>query len=405
MGYFVDVFDLWVFNAVRNKSLTELGFSGDARTTAGVALINAQTLGLMIGGIIFGMLGDKRGRLSVLLGSILLYSLSTLLNGFVHSFDQYLLCRFFGGLGLAGEIGGGITLVAEVVPRQFRGYATTLVASVGVSGAIAAGLVGDALPWRYAYFLGGGAGIALLFLRASLMESSIFKLTHMKKDLPKGSLRLLLASRERAFRYFGCIAAGIPIYFCAGCLAVFAPEISIAMGAQEAASVGKSVAAMSISMAIMDLVAGLMSQWLKSRKLALNIFIASSIILSMVFLSQREMSPQYYYLWCSAIGATIGYWAVLITCTAEQFGTNLRSLATTTVPNFVRGASIPLTLGFEFLRRPLGVIPTLEILCIISGALALLGVKILRETFNVDLAFIELKEGGQISMDHEAKAA
>src|SRR5580698_621712 len=141
LGYFVDVYDLILFSIVRGASLKGLGVPPDQILSKGVLLLNWQMGGMLIGGIFFGMLGDRFGRVALLFGSILLYSIANIANGFVHTIETYAVWRFIAGFGLAGELGGGITLVTEILPKELRGYGTAIVSSVGVFGAVIGGLV------------------------------------------------------------------------------------------------------------------------------------------------------------------------------------------------------------------------------------------------------------------------
>src|SRR6187402_2881858 len=176
LGYFVDIYDLLLFGIVRKASLTDLGIIGDANRDAGEFLISMQMYGMLLGGIFWGILGDKKGRLSVLFGSIITYSIANIANGMVHSVEAYAFWRLIAGVGLAGELGAGITLVAETLPKNKRGYGTMIVASVGLTGAVVANLVyqifGD---WRLCYYAGGVLGLLLLFLRVSVRESGLYK--------------------------------------------------------------------------------------------------------------------------------------------------------------------------------------------------------------------------------------
>ena len=240
LGYFVDIYDLLLFSIVRVPSLHALQVPDDQLLSKGIYLINMQMAGMLIGGIFWGILGDKKGRLSVLFGSILLYSAANIANGFVTNIDQYALLRFIAGIGLAGELGAGITLVAEVLPKEIRGYGTSLVASVGVLGAVLAYFVADMYDWRIAYFIGGGLGLALLVLRFNVFESGIFK--HIKeKNTSRGNFFMLFTSKKRLLKYLRCIMIGLPIWFVIGILITFSPEFGKAIGLTEPVNAGKAV--------------------------------------------------------------------------------------------------------------------------------------------------------------------
>ena len=157
LGYFVDIYDLILFGAVRGPSLQALGFSPADVQDKGILLLQLQMGGMLVGGILWGIIGDRRGRLSVLFGSIILYSIANLVNGTVDTLTGYAICRVIAGIGLAGELGAGITLVSELMDKERRGLGTTIVAATGILGGVVAGIVGGAVPgipavdWRTAY--------------------------------------------------------------------------------------------------------------------------------------------------------------------------------------------------------------------------------------------------------------
>ena len=170
----VDMYDLFLFSINRVSSLKSLHISGEQLLADGIMLLNLQMAGMLIGGIFWGIMGDKKGRLSVLFGSILIYSIANIGNGFVTTVTQYAVLRFIAGFGLAGELGAGITLVTEILPKERRGYGTTLVATVGIMGALLAYFVSHLFDWRTAYFIGGGLGLILMILRVRVFESGMF---------------------------------------------------------------------------------------------------------------------------------------------------------------------------------------------------------------------------------------
>lgn len=240
LGYFVDIYDLILFSIVRVSSLTDIGVPADQLLTKGVLLLNMQMAGMLIGGIAWGVLGDKRGRLSVLFGSILMYSVANILNAFVHDVPTYAVLRLLAGIGLAGELGAGITLVSEIMPRETRGYATALVAAVGICGAVVAALVGDFFEWRTAYIVGGVMGIALLLLRIGVHESGMFQQVKAEPHA-RGRFLQLFATRERATRYLSIIIIGVPIWYVVGILITFSPEFGRAMGFADIPRAGTAV--------------------------------------------------------------------------------------------------------------------------------------------------------------------
>lgn len=387
LGYFVDVYDLVLFLVVRVSSLQSLGLNP---TVDGEYLLRVQMVGMLVGGVVWGILGDRKGRLSVLFGSILLYSLANIVNAFVYDLSSYAALRFLAGIGLAGELGAGITLVSELLPPDKRGLGTTIVATVGVAGAVVAASVGGAFDWRTAYLIGGGLGMALLFLRVSVSESGMFQKTSQEAELRKGDFRLILFHRGRLVRYLGCILAGTTTWFVVGVLVAFSPEIAAANGVVEPIKAGESVKYAYIGLVVGDLTCGLLSQYLKSRKVAIMVFHLFSIIAISCYLSIPVQSASAVYWLCLPMGFTVGYWAVFVTSATEQFGTNLRSLVTTTVPNFVRGLTPIFTMLFMNLRDSWGVVGASYLVGAVCIALSLIGLSIMRETFSDSLDFSEV---------------
>jgi MFS transporter, putative metabolite:H+ symporter len=389
LGYFVDVFDLWLFANFRVQSLKDLGHSESEITYYGVILINCQQIGLLLGGVLWGVLGDKRGRASVLFGSIVLYSIGNLLNAFVTDVYQYAVLRFFTGIGLAGEIGAGITLVCEVLPKNKRGIGTMIVTTLGVAGAIGAALAGKYLEWRTSYFIGGCMGLSLLALRVFAHDSSVYKKMEQTEDVIRGSLKLLLIDRERFFRFMQCIFVGAPIYLTFGVFATFSPEIAKAIGVKDSIIVPDVMLMTSIGLTLGDLSAGLLSQFLKRRKLPIAIFLFISLILSFTLVRGYLYDQKVFLYSMGILGFFGGYWACLLTLSAEQFGTNLRATATTMIPNLVRSLMIPLTLGFSILNQHMAVPDSLVVLIVISYGIAGASLFSLKETFFRDLDFYE----------------
>ncbi|KAA2243866.1 MFS transporter [Chitinophaga agrisoli] len=381
------MYDLFLFSVVRVPSLQAVGATGDGLLQQGVWLLNMQMAGLLIGGIGWGILGDKKGRLSVLFGSILIYSLANIANGFVQTVPQYALFRFIAGIGLAGELGAGVTLVTEVLPKQIRGYGTTLVATLGVIGAILAYFVADLFDWRMAYFIGGGLGLLLLLMRIRVFESPVF--TRMKTiSVQRGNVMMLLKPR-RLLRYLQCIAIGLPIWFVVGILITFSPEFGVAIGLEEPVVAGKAVMLSFAGQVAGDIVSGLLSQYVKSRRKIVLLFILLSLLLVGVYLLAPLKTLPAFYLVCVLLGFTNGYWALFVTVAAELFGANLRATVATTVPNFVRGAVIPLTTLFLYLRGSMGIVHSALVAGALTTAVALLALYFLDETFTKDLDYVE----------------
>jgi putative MFS transporter len=386
LGYFVDLFDITLFGVVRVASLKDLGLTDQGEILdKGVLLYNCQMVGMMVGGLLWGILADKRGRLSVMFGSIILYSLANLANAFVWDVPSYAVCRFLGGVGLAGELGAAITLVAESLPTEKRGLGTTVVATLGMLGIIAAALVGRDLYWKHAYLTGGVMGLLLLVARFKVSESELFK----KKTDPSRVNPFLLLQGGRFLKYVCCILIGVPIYFTTGVLFTFSPELTAGLNVQGTVTAGNAILYGSIGLALGDMMAGVFSQWLKSRKraVALNLLIGAGLMLAYV-LSSGLTSTAIYVL-CFLIGLPMGYWAVLVTLSAEQFGTNIRGTVATTVPNFVRGSAALATSGFAYLKGHMSVSTAALLVGSVCFGLALLALTRIEETFHRDLDYEE----------------
>lgn len=274
LGYFVDIYDLLLFLIIKNKSLASLGVPTDKLTQTGLSLMNWQMAGLLTGGILWGIIGDKKGRLSVLFGSILLYSLANIANGFATSIPVYAALRFIAGIGLAGELGAGITLVSESMSKEKRGYGTMLVAGIGLMGAVAAYIVGDLFEWRTAFFVGGGLGVILLLMRIGVFESGLFE-NMLKKDVSKGNF-LMLFHKKRFFKYLNCILIAVPVWFVVGILVGIAPDFGKALDAKDLLDNGKGVMFTYIGISLGDFLTGTLSQVFKTRKKI--VFISASFI-------------------------------------------------------------------------------------------------------------------------------
>jgi MFS family permease len=388
LGYLVDMYDLFLFSVVRVPSLKGIGIDGDRLLSDGILLLNAQMAGMLLGGIFWGILGDKRGRLSVLFGSILLYSLANIANGFVTSLNQYTILRFIAGIGLAGELGAGITLVTEILPKEIRGYGTTIVATMGVLGAILAYFMADLFDWRISYFIGGGMGLLLLILRINILESGIFNRTK-QRVLPRGNVVMLFTSASRRNKYFQCILVGLPIWFVVGILITFSPELGKALGLSGPVVAGKAVMLSFSGQVLGDLVSGFLSQSMQSRKKVIRLFMLLSFAFMLVYLLAPISDLTVFYIVCVCLGFANGYWTLFVTIAAELFGTNLRATVATTVPNFVRGATIPLSALFVQLKPSLGTINSALVVGVLTVACALVALAFLDETFKKDLDYVE----------------
>jgi len=388
LGYFVDIYDLLLFSIIRVESLRSLGVPDGNLLNEGVYLLSVQMGGLLIGGILWGVLGDKKGRISVLFGSILLYSLANIANGFVTSVEQYAVLRFVAGIGLAGELGVGITLVAEILPKEIRGYGTSLVAGVGMLGAVLAYFVTEFVEWRVAYFIGGGMGLLLLFMRVKVFESGIF--TKIKeKPVSKGNFFQLFSSSKQFFKYLRCILIGVPVWFVAGILMTFAPEFGKALNLDVPVEAGKAVMWEYVGLTVGDIASGVLSQYFGSRKKVVLLFVLTASFLIVVYLFVPLQSSAIFYALCVCLGVTVGYWALFVTIAAEQFGTNLRATVATTVPNFVRGSIIIMSPLFVFFKDQFGILPGAGVVGLLAIGTALLGLWKMEETFGKDLNFVE----------------
>lgn len=387
LGYFVDIYDLLLFSIVRIPSLRSMGVADSEMLAQGEYLIRAQMIGLLLGGIIWGVMGDKRGRLSVLFGSILLYSLANIANGFVASVDQYAALRFIAGIGLAGELGAGITLVSESLPTKLRGYGTTLVATVGLMGAVLANYVAKTFDWQMAYFIGGGLGLILLVTRISVFESGIF-LKLKEQEVERGNFFQLFNQMDRFKKFVGCILIGLPIWFVIGILITFSPEFAKAMNITGVVA-GDAVMFSYIGLAAGDLLSGFASQAVRSRKKTVFVFILLTLLFIITYLYWPFSNSTGFYIGCFFLGLGVGYWALFVTIAAEQFGTNLRSTVATTVPNFIRGSVVPLTFMFGYLRQNLNILQAALIVGIFTILIAFWALRLIDETFSRDLNFLE----------------
>lgn len=388
LGYFVDIYDLLLFSIVRVQSLKDLGFADADLLQKGVLLINIQMAGLLTGGVIWGMLGDRKGRLSVLFGSIIMYSLANLLNAFVQNVDQYAILRFIAGVGLAGELGAGITLISELLPRRVRGFGTTIVAAIGILGAVFGAFMGEIFSWRTAYIIGGSMGFLILLLRVGVTESGMFKKV---KDatVSRGNFWMLFANRARFIKFISCIVIGVPVWFVVGILLTFAPEFGKAFGMTELPTGGDAVMYGYIGISMGDVLSGLISQWMQSRRGAILLFLSITTVAVAAHLVFPHTSRFSFYATCLFMGFGVGYWAMFVQVAAEQFGTNIRSTVTTSVPNFVRGAVIPLTATFQWGIPHFGPVRTAVGIGIVSLVITLLGLRALDESFHKDLDFHE----------------
>ena len=385
LGYFVDIYDLLLFSIIRIPSLTDLGVANLGEV--GMLILNTQMFCLLLGGILWGVLGDKLGRTKVLFYSIALYSLGNIANGFVTNGTQYAWIRFFTGIGLAGELGAGITLVSELLPKEKRGIGTSLVAGVGLTGAVLAFFIAQWFDWRTCYFIGGGLWLLLLFVRLSVFESSLYKSLATNSKISKGNFLMLFATKERFMRYLRSIFIGLPTWFVVGILISFSPEFARQLGIVESIDPGIGIMVSYSAIAIGDVTIGLLSQKLESRKQAMHVFYVITMIGMLVFFTSSTALQ--LYISTGIMGFGTGFWAVFVTIGAENFGTNLRATAATTIPNMVRGSlngitALFLALNAKFSYVNAGIVTAAAVMLITYWAISGL-----QETFGRDLDFYE----------------
>lgn len=387
LGYFVDIYDLILFSIVRVPSLQAMGIAADEIKNAGVYLLNMQMIGMLLGGIVWGILGDKKGRLSTLFLTILLYSLANIANGFVQTLDQYAVLRLVAGFGLAGELGIGITLVSEVMTKETRAWGTSIVSGIGILGAALAFWVSE-WGWREAYWVGGVLGLMLLGLRVYIHESGMFDKVK-ETSAKRGDFFSLLKNRKKFIKYISSIFVGVPVWFTIGILVTFSKEFGEALGITSPVSPGKSIMYHYIGAALGSVLTGYISQKLKSRKKALWIAITSLSFLCVWYFSASGYSVGLFYFIIFLLGLAQGYWAVFITVASEQFGTNIRSTATTTIPNFVRGATVPMLIWWKYMTDSMGLIQSSMIVGAVVIVLAVVAVFFLEESYGKDLDYLE----------------
>ena len=394
LGYFVDIYDLLLFTIVKKPSMLGVGATDATILADSTKVINWQMVGLLLGGILWGVLGDKKGRLSVLFGSIILYSLANFVTGFVQTVDQYAMCRFVAGVGLAGELGAGITLVSELLPKNKRGIGTSMVAGIGLSGAVVAYFTYQLTKdWRLCYEIGGGLGILLLFLRISVAESGMFKEVK-EKNVSRGNFFMLINNRKRFTKYILAILIGLPTWYVIGILVNQSDRFGKAMFGSTTIDSGRSIMFAYAAIAIGDMFVGLVSQYFKSRKKALLLYYCLCIVALILFFSSYNSSDQSMYMICAFLGFSTGFWAIFITMGAEQFGTNLRATAATTIPNMVRGALPLINLMFlDLFQKSWGftIIKSGIITGVVVMSVTLVAYYFTEETFHKDLNYVELE--------------
>ena len=398
LGYFVDIYDLQLFNVVSKTSIRGIGITDpEVVDRYDYLLFLWQMSGMLVGGLLWGILGDQKGRKSVLFGSILLYSLANVANAFVVNLDQYAFIRFMAGIGLAGELGAAITLVSEIMHREHRGFGTMLIVTMGALGAVAAALISNnpfhffgLEPWQVAYLIGGGLGLLLLFLRVGTYESGMFDELKKRKEVKKGNFLMLFTDKNRLKKYIACILIGLPVWYCIGILIKFSEKFAGITGVAGDVKVGFAIMYAYIGLSVGDLLSGILSQVFKSRKKVIMGYLWGTVLLVSIFLFAKGLSVNSYYFLCFLLGCATGYWALFVTVASEQFGTNIRATVTTTVPNFVRGAVVPITLGFKSIELSSGSVYGAVIVGVICIGLAMVATMSVKETFSKDLDYLEV---------------
>ncbi len=393
LGYFVDIYDLLLFTIVKKTSMLAVGATDATMLADSTKVINWQMVGLLLGGIVWGILGDKKGRLSVLFGSIILYSVANFATGFIHTVNQYAICRFVAGVGLAGELGAGITLVSELLPQKKRGIGTSMVAGIGLFGAVAAyftyRFTGD---WRLCYKIGGLLGIVLLFLRIKVAESGMFTQVKEQKNIVKGNFLMFFTNGQRFKKYVLAILIGLPTWYVIGILVNQSDRFAKAMFGSSTIDSGRSIMFAYAAIAIGDIAVGFVCQFFKSRKKGLLLFYVLTMICLLLFFSGYNNSDSSMYLYCTLLGFSTGFWAIFVTMGAEQFGTNLRATAATTIPNMVRGALPLINMMFlDLFQKNWGwaIIKSGIVTGVIVMTVTLVAFYFTEETYHKDLNYTE----------------
>ncbi len=389
LGYFVDIYDLLLFSIIRIPSLRSLGLNDDQISKDGLLIINVQMIGLLLGGILWGVLGDKKGRLKVLYASIILYSIGNIANGFVNTVSMYALVRFITGVGLAGELGAGVTLVTELLPKEKRGLGTAIIAGVGIIGAVVAFFVKELFPWRTCYFIGGGLGIALLLLRTSVLESGMFT-SIVKSKISKGNFFMLFNNKKRLKKYISTILIGLPTWYVIGILITFSKEFGARMNVSGAIDPGKAVMYSYTAISISSFIAGLLSMWLQSRKKVLYIYYFITAVGIWWFFNLHDSTASRLYLVSIILGIGSGFWTIFVTMAAEQFGTNLRATVATTAPNMIRGSLVLISILFTWLQSMTSYFNSGWITGIVVMVIGFAAVIIADETYHKDLDYVEM---------------
>lgn len=389
LGYFVDLYDIVLFGVVRIESLKAIGVTGDDLITQGILLLNLQFIGMLIGGVVWGVIGDKLGRKVALLSTITMYSLANVLNGFVTDIGTYAVLRFVAGVGLAGELGAGITLVSEIMPKQYRGYGTTVISFLGLVGALTASFVGSAFEWRVAYFVGGGMGLVVLLLRFfTLRESELFQ-AQKTSSHARGDVLLFVRSRRLLVKLLAVIAVGVPIWYVSGIVITFSPEFGAALGLDRPITAAETLKWQAIGLAVGSGLSGIVSEMLKKRRTVVWFCFLLMAALTTAVLTMSGMTADRFMTLVLVIGLGQGYWTVFLTMAAENFGTNIRATVATSVPNFVRSMVVPMSLWLNAIRGDMGLINGALLIGGVVFVVASVSLASLRETYGTDINYID----------------
>ena len=389
LGYFVDLYDIVLFGVVRIASLKDIGIVGDELTSKGILLLNLQMIGMLIGGVMWGIIGDKFGRRFALLSTITMYSLANILNGFVNDINSYAVLRFVAGIGLAGEFGAGVTLVAEILPKQYRGYGTTVISFLGLVGALTASFVGASFDWRVAYFVGGAMGLVVLAGRIfTLRESEMFE-AQKQATHKRGDVFLILKSKSALLKFLAVTAVGVPIWYVSGIIITFSPEVGAALNLSRSITAAETLKWQAIGLAVGSGLSGIVSELIKSRKKVVWACFIGMAVLAVVVLNMHNAAAEIFMMVILVVGLGQGYWTVFITMAAEQFGTNIRATVTTSVPNFVRSMVVPMSLWLNAIRHDLGLINSALIIGGVVFLLAFISLYFMSETYGKDINYIE----------------
>lgn len=389
LGYFVDLYDIVLFGVVRIASLKAIGITGDELISKGILLLNLQFAGMLIGGVAWGIIGDKFGRRLALISTITMYSAANIANGFVTDINSYALLRFIAGVGLAGELGAGITLVSEILPKNYRGYGTTVISFLGLVGALTASFVGSSFDWRVAYFVGGGMGIIVLGIRiVALRESEMF-VEQKKLSHTRGDILMFFRSKTLLMKFLAVIAVGMPIWYVSGIVITFSPEVGSALNLSRVITAAETLKWQAIGLAIGSGLSGIVSELIKNRKKVVLFCFIMMAVLTVVTLNMYNASADLFMMVIVVVGLGQGYWTVFLTMAAENFGTNIRATVATSVPNFVRSMVIPMSLWLNFIRHDVGLINGALIIGVIVFVIAFFALSFMKETYGKDINYIE----------------